>query len=86
MKENMFKNKYLLNNMLFRRGFQHFAKWNNDFLTNLYTYVSYYWNGYKGMKGKQRSEFKSWTMLIAFSANAVGKGRNPSVLPPAIGK
>ena len=34
------------------------------------------------------NEFKSWTRLIAFShsTNTLGKGMNPIILPPAMGK
>ena len=36
----------------------------------------------------RRHEFKSWTRLIAFShsTNTLGKGMNPIILPPAMGK
>ena len=39
-------------------------------------------------KWTRRHEFKSWTRLIAFShsTNTLGKGMNPIILPPAMGK
>ena len=38
--------------------------------------------------GHDNSELKSWTRLIAFShsTNTLGKGMNPIILPPAMGK
>ena len=45
-------------------------------------------NGYRRRKWTRRHEFKSWTRLIAFShsTNTLGKGMNPIILPPAMGK
>ena len=45
-------------------------------------------NGYCPRKWVWRHEFKSWTRLIAFShsTNTLGKGMNPIILPPAMGK
>ena len=31
-------------------------------------------------------EFKSWTDCISHSTNTIGKGMNPIILPPAMGK
>ena len=31
-------------------------------------------------------EFKSWTDCISHSTNTLGKGMNPIILPPAMGK
>ena len=33
-----------------------------------------------------RHEFKSWTDCISHSTNTLGKGMNPIILPPAMGK
>ena len=45
-------------------------------------------NGYRRRKWTQRLKFKSWTRMIAFShsTNTLGKGMNPIILPPAMGK
>ena len=43
-------------------------------------------NGYRRRKWTRRHEFKSWTRLISHSTNTPGKGMNPIILPPAIGK
>ena len=45
-------------------------------------------NGYRHRKWTRRYEFKSWTRMIAFShsTNTLGKGMNPIILPPAMGK
>ena len=45
-------------------------------------------NDYRCRKWTQRHEFKSWMRLIAFphSTNTLGKGMNPIILPPAMGK
>ena len=45
-------------------------------------------NGYRHRKWTRRHEFKSWARLIAFShsTNTLGKGMNPIILPPAMGK
>ena len=40
-------------------------------------------NGYRRRKWTRQLEFKSWTRLIAFH---IGKGMNPIILPPAMGK
>ena len=34
----------------------------------------------------RRHEFKSWTDCISHSTNTLGKGMNPIILPPAMGK
>ena len=34
----------------------------------------------------RRLEFKSWTSCISHSTNTLGKGMNPIILPPAMGK
>ena len=36
--------------------------------------------------GHGRHEFKSWTDCISHSTNTLGKGMNPIILPPAMGK
>ena len=38
--------------------------------------------------GNRHGEFKPWTRLTAFShsTNTLGKGMNPIILPPAMGK
>ena len=43
---------------------------------------------YRRRKWTRRLEFKSWTRLITFShsTNTLGKGMNPIILPPAMGK
>ena len=48
----------------------------------------YHFHGYRRRKWTRRHEFKSWTTLIAFShsTNTLGKGMNPIILPPAMGK
>ena len=45
-------------------------------------------NGYRRRKCTRRHEFKSWTRLIAFHIALItlGKGMNPIILPPAMGK
>ena len=45
-------------------------------------------NGYHRRKWTQQHEFKSWTRMITFShsTNTLGKGMNPIILPPAMGK
>ena len=45
-------------------------------------------NGYRRRKCTRWHEFKSWKRLIAFShsTNTLGKGMNPNILPPAMGK
>ena len=45
-------------------------------------------NGYRRRKWTRRHEFKSWTRLIAFHIALIplGKGMNPVILPPAMGK
>ena len=45
-------------------------------------------NGYRRRKWTRRHEFISWRKLIAFShsTNTLGKGMNPIILPPAMGK
>ena len=35
---------------------------------------------------KQQHEFKSWTDCISHITNTLGKGTNPIILPPAMGK
>ena len=40
-------------------------------------------NGYRHRKWTRRHEFKSWT---THSTNTLGKGMNPIILPPAMGK
>ena len=44
--------------------------------------------GYRHRKWTWWHEFKSWMRLIAFShsTNTFGKGMNPIILPPAMGK
>ena len=64
------------------------------FLDLLYiTHLFFFWrcpwcNCYRRRKWTRRLEFKSWTRLIAFShsTNTLGKGMNPNILPPAMGK
>ena len=43
---------------------------------------------YRRRNWTRRHEFKSWTRLIAFhiGPNTLGKGMNPIILPPAMGK
>ena len=43
-------------------------------------------NGYRRRKWTRRHEFKSWTDCISHSTNTLGKGMNPIILPPAMGK
>ena len=44
-------------------------------------------NGYRRRKWTRRHEFKSWTTdYISHSTNTFGKGMNPIILPPAMGK
>ena len=44
-------------------------------------------NGYCRWKWTRRHEFKSWTRhFISHSTNTLGKGMNPIILPPAMGK
>ena len=45
-------------------------------------------NGYRRRKWTRRHEFKSWPRLIAFhiALNTLGKGVNPIILPPVMGK
>ena len=43
-------------------------------------------NGYRRRKWTRRHEFKSWTDCISHSTKTIGKGMNPIILPPAMGK
>ena len=43
-------------------------------------------NGYRHRNWTRRHEFKSWTDCISHSTNTPGKGMNPIILPPAMGK
>ena len=43
-------------------------------------------NSYRCRKWIRRHEFKSWTDCILHSTNTLGKGMNPIILPPAMGK
>ena len=43
-------------------------------------------NGYRRRNWTRRHEFISWTDCISRSTNTLGKGMNPIILPPAIGK
>ena len=43
-------------------------------------------NGYRRRNWTRRHEFKSWTDCISHSTNTLGKGINPIILPPAMGK
>ena len=43
-------------------------------------------NGYRRRNWTRRYEFKSWTDCISHSTNTLGKGMNPIILPPAMGK
>ena len=43
-------------------------------------------NGYRRRMWTRRHEFKSWTDCISHSTNTLGKGMNPIILPPAMGK
>ena len=55
---------------------------------NLYIAMCLWCSRYRRRKWTQRHEFKSWMRLIAFShsTNTLGKGMNPIILPPAMGK
>ena len=43
-------------------------------------------NGYRRRNWARQHEFKSWTDCISHSTNTLGKGMNPIILPPAMGK
>ena len=43
-------------------------------------------NGYRCRMWTRRHEFKSWTDYIPHCTNTLGKGMNPIILPPAMGK
>ena len=44
-------------------------------------------NGYRRRNWTRRHEFESWTrQCISHSTNTLGKGMNPIILPPAMGK
>ena len=43
-------------------------------------------NGYRRRNWTQRHQFKSWTDCISHSTNTLGKGMNPIILPPTMGK
>ena len=43
-------------------------------------------NGYRRRNWTRRHEFKSWIDCISHSTNTLGKGMNPIILPPAMGK
>ena len=64
--------------------------WFEVFLSN--TNISFWrcsWcNGYRRRKWSRRHEFKNLdeTDYISHSTNTLGKGMNPIILPPAIGK
>ena len=54
---------------------------------NMYKIKPCLWrNGYHRRNWTQRHEFKSWTDCISHSTNTLGKGMNPIILPPAMGK
>ena len=56
----------------------------------IYIYIYTLWcpwcNGYRRRNWTRRHEFKSWTDCISHSTNTLGKGMNPIILPPAMGK
>ena len=43
-------------------------------------------NDYHRRNWTQQHEFKSWTDCISHGTNTLGKGMNPIILPPAMGK
>ena len=43
-------------------------------------------NGYRRRNWTRRHEFKSWTDCISHSTSTLGKGMNPIILPPTMGK
>ena len=43
-------------------------------------------NGYRRRNWRWQDEFKSWTDCISHSTNTLGKGMNPIILSPAMGK
>ena len=43
-------------------------------------------NGYRRRNWTRRHEFKSWTDCISHNTNTLGKGMNPIILPPVMGK
>ena len=43
-------------------------------------------NDYRRRNWTWRQQFKSWTDCISHSTNTFGKGMNPIILPPAMGK
>ena len=48
---------------------------------------NFWWcNCYRRRYWTQRHEFKSWTYCISHSTNTLGKGMNPIILPPVMGK
>ena len=63
-----------------------------NYLTNicicLYVWRCPWCNGYRHRIWTRRYEFNSWTRLIAFhiAPLSLGKGMNPIILPPAMGK
>ena len=59
---------------------------NNDSLIKWSTWRCQWCNGYHRRNWTQRHEFKSWTDCISHSTNTLGKGMNPIILPPAMGK
>ena len=57
----------------------------------LFVHIPFDWkcpwcNGYRRRNWTRRHEFKSWTDCISHSTNTLGKGMNPVILPPAMGK
>ena len=60
---------------------------NNDLYKDKETTDRCPWcNGYCRRIWTRRHEFKSWTSCISHSTNTLGKGMNPIILPPAMGK
>ena len=56
--------------------------------TLIYQWRCPWCNGYRRRNWIRRHEFKSWmkTDCISHSTNTLGKGMNPIILPPAMGK
>ena len=78
-------NNYQASSQKFRQIISMFLAWH---IFNFYKYhMRCPWcNGYRRRNWTWRHEFKSWTDCISHSTNTLGKGMNPMILPPAMGK
>ena len=64
--------------MIVKQGIINLSSYNSKNYTSVVVSDSKKWT--------RRHEFKSWTDCISQSTNTLGKGMNPIILPPAMGK